>query len=50
MVVGECVLRYDNEAGKGDHKLVLGKEVKYRFVSADKLVADFFEDVRRMQK
>ena len=24
-----------------------GKELKYRFVSADKLVADFFEDVKR---
>ena len=44
---GACVLRYDNEAGKGDHKHVRGKEVKYRFVTADKLVADFFEDVRR---
>ena len=49
VVVGECVLRYDNEAGKGDHKHVLGKEVKYRFVSADKLVADFFDDIRRLQ-
>ena len=47
VVAGECVLRYDNESGKGDHKHVRGKEVKYRFVSVDKLVADFFEDVRR---
>ena len=47
VVEGDCVLRYDNEAGKGDHKHVRGKEVKYRFVSADKLIADFFEDVRR---
>lgn len=47
VVTGECVLRYDNEAGKGDHKHVGGKEVKYRFVTVDKLVADFFEDVKR---
>lgn len=47
VVAGECVLRYDNEAGKGDHKHVRGKEVKYRFISADQLVADFFEDVKR---
>jgi hypothetical protein len=47
VVAGTCVLRYDNEAGKGDHKHVRGKEAKYRFVSVDKLVADFFEDVRR---
>jgi len=26
---------------------VRGKEVKYRFVEIDKLVADFFEDVKR---
>jgi hypothetical protein len=48
VVAGECVLRYDNETGKGDHKHVSGKkEVKYRFVTVGKLVADFFEDVRR---
>lgn len=47
VVAGKCVLRYDNEAGKGDHKHVHDKEVKYRFISADQLVADFFEDVTR---
>jgi hypothetical protein len=47
VVEGVCVLRYDNEAGKGDHKHVDGREVKYRFVSVDKLVADFFDDVKR---
>ena len=47
VVAGECVLRYDNEAGKGDHRHVSGKEMKYRFVSVDRLVADFFEDVKR---
>lgn len=47
VVAGACVLRYDNEAGKGDHSHVRGKEVKYRFVSIDRLVADFFEEVRR---
>lgn len=47
VVAGTCVLRYDNEAGKGDHKHMHGKEVKYRFVSVDKLVADFFEEVKR---
>ena len=38
VVAGDCVLRYDNEVGKGDHRHVRGKEVKYRFVSAEKLV------------
>lgn len=41
------MLRYDNETGKGDHKHVGGKEMKYRFVGVDKLVAGFLEDVKR---
>lgn len=49
VVERECVLRYDNEAGKGDHKHIGSVEKKYRFASAEKLVADFFEDVRRWQ-
>ena len=47
VVAGVCVLRYDNETGKGDHRHEKGKELKYRFVSVDQLVADFFEDVKR---
>jgi hypothetical protein len=47
VVAGTCVLRYDNEAGKGDHKHARGKETKYRFVSVEKLVADFFEEITR---
>ncbi len=47
MVEWVCVLRYDNEAGKGGHKHVDGQEVKIRLVSVDKLVADFIEDVKR---
>lgn len=47
VVEGACVLRYDNEVGKGDHKHLDAQEMKYRFVSVDKLVADFFEDVKR---
>ena len=47
VVTGKCVLRYDNESGKGDHKHVSGKEVITALVSADKLVADFFKDVKR---
>jgi len=47
---GRVTIRYDNETGKGDHKHVRGKEMKYSFVSVDKLVADFFEDVKRWRK
>lgn len=37
VVEGECVLRYDNEAGKGDHRHVGTNETPYAFVSIDKL-------------
>lgn len=47
VVFGECVLRYDNESGKGDHKHEDGREMNYRFTTVDKLVADFFEEVKR---
>jgi hypothetical protein len=40
-----CVLRYDNEAGKGDHKHVDGQEVMYRFKNLSALQADFWADV-----
>ena len=45
VVEGECVLRYDNETGKGDHRHTGSKETKYRFVSIDRPVADFLKDV-----
>ncbi len=42
---GVCVLRYDNEAGKGDHKHVAEHEVTYRFVDLATLQTDFWNDV-----
>lgn len=45
VVDGVCVLRYDNEAGNGDHKHVDGVEIPYRFTSAEALLADFWADV-----
>ena len=44
---GRCLVRYDNESGKGDHKHVGGKERPYRFVSVRKLREDFWADVVR---
>ena len=40
-----CVLRYDNEAGKGDHIHRQGSEVPYDFTTPEKLLADFWADV-----
>jgi hypothetical protein len=48
VVEGECVLRYDNEAGKGDHRHVRDKEHEYRFKDAEQLLADFWRDVEEM--
>jgi len=42
-----CVLRYDNEAGKGDHRHYAGKERAYGFSDPDKLIADFQADIAR---
>ena len=47
VVRGVCVLRYDNEAGKGDHRHRGGDEVPYAFTTASGLLADFWADVDR---
>ncbi|MEY6432600.1 DUF6516 family protein [Thioalkalicoccus limnaeus] len=47
VVAGVCVLRYDNESGKGDHKHLGSREVPYSFVSLDRLLEDFWADVSR---
>lgn len=44
---GTRIVGYDNEPGKGDHRHLRGKESVYRFISIDRLVADFLADVRR---
>ncbi len=40
-----CVLRYDNEAGKGDHRHIRGSEKPYAFSDPDTLLEDFWRDV-----
>ena len=46
IVKGKCVLRYDNEAGKGDHIHREELETPYIFTGIDQLVADFLNDVK----
>jgi Family of unknown function (DUF6516) len=48
IVEGVCVLRYDNEAGKGDHRHWKGHEAPYNFADLDTLQADFWRDVEAM--
>ncbi|MDT4289012.1 DUF6516 family protein [Methylomonas sp. MO1] len=46
VVNGDCVLRYNNEAGKGDHKHTgADTETLYQFESPRRLLADFWHDV-----
>ena len=47
IVRGECVLRYDNETGKGDHRHFDGKESDYPFTTPEQLIADFRNDIER---
>jgi len=45
---GTCVVRYDNEAGKGDHRHTGEREEPYRFESVERLLSDFAADVKRL--
>jgi len=45
---GKCVLRYDNETSKGDHRHVGSREEPYRLTTVDALLNDFMRDVRAM--
>jgi hypothetical protein len=49
LVVGdECVLRYDNERGKGDHRHIGGREEPIEFTSPEALFDAFFADMERI--
>jgi hypothetical protein len=50
VVEGVCVVRYDNEVGKGDHRHFNGKESAYTFQTPDKLIADFERDIARWNR
>ncbi|OIQ82542.1 hypothetical protein GALL_356760 [mine drainage metagenome] len=48
-VNGVCILRYDNEAGKGNHLHINEQEANYNFVSSEQLLKDFFAQIKRME-
>jgi hypothetical protein len=50
VVDGLCVLRFDNETGKGDHKHLEESEVPYVFTTPEQLVTDFWDEVARWQR
>ncbi len=45
VVEGVCVLRFDNETGKGDHKHIGIEEAPYAFTSLAQLVKDFWDAI-----
>lgn len=47
IVKDRCVVRYDNETGKGDHRHFGSDVSAYAFRSIDQLVADFLDDIKR---
>ncbi len=46
---GKRVVGYDNAERKGDHRHYKGREYPYEFKGIDKLIEDFFNDVRRIR-
>ncbi len=47
LVNGTCVVRYDNQSGKGDHRHFNTRERPYTFETPKKLRADFQADMAR---
>jgi hypothetical protein len=45
-----CVLRYDNEAGKGDHRHIGTAETRYNFVDPEALLKNFWNDVEAWRR
>jgi hypothetical protein len=45
---GECVMRYDNERGKGDHRHIHGREEPVRFTTMKALFEAFLADAERV--
>lgn len=45
-----CVLRFDNETGKGDHQHVGEIEAPYRFTTLARLIEDFWNEVEQWQR
>jgi hypothetical protein len=43
---GTCLVRFDNEQGKGDHKHINGVEYPYPFKDIATLLKDFREAIR----
>ena len=47
VIDGDCVLRYDNETGKGDHRHLGAEQTPYVFTTPEALLEDFWKAVDR---
>ena len=47
VVNNQCVIRYDNEIYKGDHRHYGTTETPYQFQTLEQLIIDFYFDVER---
>lgn len=47
VVDSACVVRYDNEVGKGDHRHFGATETAYKFSTPERLLVDFQKDIAR---
>ena len=45
-----CVVRYDNEVGKGDHRHFGEKESRYSFTTPEALLTAFERDIARWNR
>ncbi|MGA0612126.1 toxin-antitoxin system TumE family protein [Caldimonas sp. KR1-144] len=50
MVDGVCVVRYDDEVGKGDHRHFGEQESKVSFTTPEALLAAFERDIARWNR
>jgi Family of unknown function (DUF6516) len=50
VVQGVCVIRYDNEAGKGDHRHFGKRQSEYMFTTPEALLSDFQRDITRWNR
>ena len=50
VVRGKCVVRYDNESGKGAHRHLGGTESDYQLRDVEALQVDFWTDVDLWEK
>ena len=47
---GKCLVRYDNESGKGDHRHIGEREEPYWFHDVETLIADFQQDIDEFRR